>query len=384
MADPHPTPPHPDASPPPGAPPQTPAAPPYVTGPPVYGPPGQWERALRPRRRWSTWIGWAGFLLCGFLLLSQWSARRDYFDLSQGIRERFHSGAEHGLDKVAVIAVRGVILDGDGFVKRQIDRIREDGRVKAVVVRIDSPGGTVTGADYIYHHLNRLREERHIPLVVSMGSMAASGGYYVAMAVGDQERSIFAEPTTTTGSIGVIVPHYDLSGLLARFDVRDDSVVSHPRKQLLSVTHAMTAEDRAIVQDHVDQLFLRFKEIVRAGRPQLRQASAPDALVAAKSDRDLATGEIFTASRAQQYGLVDQIGFIEDAIDRAIELAGLDKEQVRVVQYQRPMALFDLVGLAEAGTDAWPLESLLELSAPRAYYLATSLPPLVSSRRESR
>ncbi len=356
MTDPNVTPPNP-SPPPPSASAQAPVTAQLVTGPPVhgppvYGPPGLWERPGRPRRRWSTWIGWVGFLTCGFLLASQWSARRDYFDLSQGIRERFHSGAEHGLDKVAVIAVRGVILDGDGFVKRQIDRIRKDDRVKAVVVRVDSPGGTVTGSDYIYHHLTRLRAERQIPLVVSMGSMAASGGYYVAMAVGDQKRSIFAEPTTTTGSIGVIVPHYDLSGLLARFDVRDDSIASHPRKQLLSVTRTMSDEDRAIVQDYVDQSFQRFKEIVRTGRPQLRQAAAGDALVDAQSDRDLATGEIFTAPRAQQYGLIDEIGFIEDAIDRAV--------------------------------DPVPLASLLEMSAPRAYYLATSLPPLLSSRRAER
>lgn len=348
----------------------------------MYGPPGQWERAWRPRRRWSTWIAWTGFLTCALLLMSQWSARREYFDLSQGVRERFHSGAEHAVDKVAVIAVRGVILDGDGFVKRQIDRVREDDQVKAVVVRIDSPGGTVTGADYIYHHLTRLREERHIPLVVSMGGIAASGGYYVAMAVGDQERSIFAEPTTTTGSIGVIMPHYDLSGLLARFDVRDDSIVSHPRKQILSLTRPMTDEDRALVQEHVNQLFRRFKEVIHTGRPRLWHA--PDAVVALDSDRDLATGEIFSGPLAQEYGLVDQIGFIEDAIDRAIELAGLDKDQVRVIQFQRPMALFDLISSAEASVDPWPLESVLELSAPRAYYLATTLPPLVSSRRESR
>ena len=121
-------------------------------------------------------------------MLSQWSARRDYFDVTQGIRERFHSGAEGGRDKVAVISVRGIILEGDGFVKRQIDRVRQDERVKAVVVRVDSPGGTVTGSDYIYHHLKKLREERNIPLVVSMGSIAASGGYYISMAVGDQEK----------------------------------------------------------------------------------------------------------------------------------------------------------------------------------------------------
>ena len=104
---------------------------------------------------------------------------------------------------MAIITVSGVIVDGDGYVKKQIERVRQDEDVKAIVLRVNTPGGTVTGSDYILHHLNRLRAERKLPLVVSMGSVAASGGYYVSMAVGDQPQSIYAEPTTTTGSIGV-------------------------------------------------------------------------------------------------------------------------------------------------------------------------------------
>jgi protease-4 len=344
--------------------------------------PAYWPPPPRPRRRLLTWVGWMGFLLCGLMLLNQWSARRDYFDVTQGIHERFHSGSERGRDKVAILTVRGVILEGDGFVKRQIDRIRKDAQIKAVVVRIDSPGGTVTGSDYIYHHLQKLREERSLPLVVSMGSIAASGGYYIAMAVGDQQKSIYAEPTTTTGSIGVIVPHYDLSGLMARYDVRDDSISSHPRKQILSPTRAMSEEDRTIIQAYVNESFEHFKEIVRAGRPQLRQVNGTAASRLEHDGRDLATGEIFTALQARQHGLVDEIGFLEDAIDRAIELAGLSQAAVRVVQYRRPTSLIDLVGMVEASEPDFPLSALLEISTPRAYYLATSLPPLVTSRRE--
>ncbi len=246
-------------------------------------------------RRWLTWIGWLGFLTCLVMLISRWTARHNYYDVTDGIRERYHSGAKYSTDKVAIIALRGVIMEGNGFVKRQIDRVRQDPDVKAVVLRVDSPGGTVTGSDYIFHHLRKLRETRQIPLVVSMGSIAASGGYYASMAVGDQERSIFAEPTTTTGSIGVIVPHYDISGVLAKYDVQDDSVVSHPRKQLLSMTRPMSSDDRQIIQQYVDDSFLRFKSIVKQGRPNLRQANAGDELVDVTTGRDLATGEIFPA-----------------------------------------------------------------------------------------
>jgi protease-4 len=156
--------------------------------------------------RWLCRLGWAGFLFCGLYLVYQSVAVQDYFDTSEGLIEKYHSGSKEATDKIAVIRIEGVIAEGDGDAKRQIDRVRNDEHVRAVVVRVDSPGGTVTGSDYLYHHLRKLREEKKVPLVVSMGSVAASGGYYVSMAVGDQEKTIFAEPAGATGSIGVIIP----------------------------------------------------------------------------------------------------------------------------------------------------------------------------------
>lgn len=317
------------------------------------------------------WAGWMGFLFCAVMLIGYVSTFYEYFNVTEGIQEKYHSGAKFGRDKVAIIDISGVIMDGEGFVKRQIDLIREDRAVRAVVIRVDSPGGTVTGADYIYHHLKKLKAERNLPMVVSMGSIAASGGYYVSMAVGDQERSIFAEPTTTTGSIGVIIPHYDVSRLLERFDVKDDSIASHPRKQMLSMTKALSDEDRAILMSYVNESLDRFKSIVKEGRPAFAEDGA-------KLD-ELATGEIFTATQAQKHGLVDELGFIEEAIDRATELAALDKKNVRVVRYQRPPALFEFPGMASAHAPRGELALLLELSAPRAWFLASSLPPLVAS-----
>jgi protease-4 len=334
------------------------------------------------RRLWM-WIGWAGFLFCLVALISQWSARKDYFDVTEGVRERYHSGAKSAADKVAIIAVRGVIMDGNGFAKQQIERVRQDDRVKAVVVRVESPGGTVTGSDYIYHHLKQLREERQIPLVVSMGSIATSGGYYVSMAVGDQERSIYAEPTTTTGSIGVIMPHYDISGLLQQLNVEDDSITSHPRKHMLSMTRTMSESERELVQAYIDDSFQRFKSIVKSGRPQLRQANEGDQLMAPGTDRDLATGEIFSASKALEYGLVDEIGFIEEALARATELAGLEADCVRYVEYRRPPSLLGILGVPQAKQPASPLSAIFEVSTPRAYFLSTTLPLMAASHGES-
>ncbi|MCB9922517.1 MAG: signal peptide peptidase SppA [Planctomycetaceae bacterium] len=316
-------------------------------------------------------LGWMAFGLCAIFLIGQLVTLSDYFDTSGGITEKYHSGATFADSKVAIISITGVIMDGEGYAKSQIDRVREDESVKAVVVRVDSPGGTVTGSDYIFHHLNKLRQEKGIPLVVSMGSIAASGGYYVSMAVGDQEKSIYAEPTTTTGSIGVIIPHYDVSGLMARYDVKDDSIASHPRKQMLAMTRPIPEEHRELLQAYVDESFGRFKEIVKLGRPAFREDDA--------ALDELATGEIFTATKAKEAGLVDEIGFLEAAIDRAMELARLDTSNTSVVKYLRPATLFDVSGLMMSRNQHPDLSALLELTSPRAYYLASSMPPLVAS-----
>ncbi len=316
-------------------------------------------------------LGWMAFGLCAIFLVAQLFTLSDYFDTSGGITEKHHSGAVFADNKVAIISITGVIMEGEGYAKNQIDRVREDASVKAVVVRVDSPGGTVTGSDYIFHHLNKLRQEKGIPLVVSMGSIAASGGYYVSMSVGDQAKSIYAEPTTTTGSIGVIIPHYDVSGLMARYDVKDDSIASHPRKQMLAMTRPIPEEHRELLQAYVNESFDRFKEIVKQGRPAFRQDD--EAL------KVLATGEIFTATKAKEAGLVDEIGFLEAAIDRAMELAHLEPSNTSVVRYLRPASLFDISGLAMSKTQPPDLSALLELTSPRAYYLASSMPPLLAS-----
>lgn len=275
------------------------------------------------------------------------------------IKEKHHSLKRGGSDKVAIINVEGTILDGE-FAKKQIDRIRKDDAVKAVVLRIDSPGGTVTASDYIHHHLRKLVEDEQLPMVVSMGGVAASGGYYVAMAVGDGSDVIYAEPTTWTGSIGVIIPHYNLAGLLERLDIVEDSVKSHPLKGLGSPFKEMTSEERAILQELVDDGFARFKQIVRSGRPALRQNEAA-------LDR-VATGQVFTTAQAIKLGLVDKEGFIEEAIERAIELAGIDKDDTEVVEYEEPFSLFGGL-LAGQSRATMPWETVAGALSPRAWYL---------------
>jgi protease-4 len=293
------------------------------------------------------------------------------FDGGYGVQEKYFSHQRFGSNKVAILHVSGVILNSEGFVKRQIDQAISDDTVKAVVLRVDSPGGTVTGSDSIYHHLTKLAEKK--PIVVSMGSMAASGGYYVSMAVGPSPETIYAEPTTWTGSIGVIIPHYDASGLMEKVGVKTDSIASHPLKGMASFTKPMTPQERKILQGLVDESFTRFKDIVKHGRPKFEKD--PAAL-----DR-LATGQVFTADQAVQSGLVDKVGWIEDAIDRAIELAGLTEDNAHVVEYKREFSLMDaFLGEQSHATGLDPA-ALLEMATPRAYYLWSWMPPLFSSEQ---
>ena len=324
-------------------------------------------------RFWS-WLGVLAVIVGGIALYFQSSGEKD--ELSH-LSEKFVQGDKHGTDKIAVISIEGVIVHGEGFVKQQIDKVRHDDHVKAVVLRVDSPGGTVTGSDYIYHHLKRLRDERKLPIVVSMGGMAASGGYYVSMAVGQTPDTIFAEPTCETGSIGVMIPHYDIHELLDWAHIKDDSLATHERKLMLSPTREMPEEHRKLIMEHLNQMFARFKSIIQEGRPAFAQdSSALD---------KLATGEIFTSQQALDNKLIDKVGFIEDAIARAAELANIDAEKTRVIKYKRPTSVLSELGYVESesrspGSPAG-LAQLLDLTAPRAWYLATSLPGVLTARK---
>ena len=323
---------------------------------------------------------WFALIVSLFFNFSQMAVNQQYFRTgSSQVQEKYHSGERNAKAKIAILRVEGTILDADGYIKHQIDRIVEDTSVKGVVLRINSPGGTVAASDYLYHHLLELRKKRDIPVVVSMGGICASGGYYMAMAVGDQKDCIFAEPATWTGSIGVIIPHYDVSELLASWKIEDDSIASGKMKQIGSPTRKLSPEERAeerkILQSLVDESFENFKEIVRKGRPALAEDDM-------KLD-EITTGQIFTANQAKALGMIDEIGYIEEAIAKTIQMASLSADKTRVVEYKRPPSLFDAIGgSAQApgmGLPNFSLENLLDLTAPRAYYLSTWLPALLKN-----
>jgi protease IV len=318
-------------------------------------------------------------------IIGQSASYRSYFSPPDAPTEKYHSLSKDATDKIAIIKIEGAILDADGFVKKQIDRVREDKNVKAVVLRIDSPGGTVTASDFLYHQIRKLAKDRgtkdeEFPVVVSMGGMCASGGYYLAMAAGGRDDIIFAEPSTWTGSIGVVIPHYDVSELLAKWNVADDSIVSHKYKLMGSPTRQLTpeekAEERKLLQDLVDESFARFKEIVLSGRPKLKKDE--EALKTAT------TGRIFSAQQALDLKLVDKLDFLDAAINRAAELAGREPSSLRCVQYEEPPGALKMLLGADSGlrpSGKMDLSAVLDLTAPRAFYLCSWLPSVLSNSR---
>jgi protease-4 len=218
-------------------------------------------------------------------------------------------------------SVQGIIT-GDQIpgtveqVRFQLDRLEADHTIPAaLLVRINSPGGTVTASDIIYHELLTFKQRHKIPIVVLMMDIAASGGYYISMA-GD---TIVAHPTTTTGSLGVIVPAYNFSPLMEKWGVEDMSITSGPMKDLLSPTKPEKAEQRAVIQSVVNDLYQQFLTVVRNGRgDRLRGAL-----------ETLADGRIYTANQAKAVGLIDRVGYFPEAVEELRRLTGL--RQFRVV-----------------------------------------------------
>ena len=203
--------------------------------------------------------------------------------------------------------------------REELKKAAEDGDVKALVLRINSAGGTVTASDILYRELDLFRRDRKIPIVAVLMDVAASGGYYVALAA-DQ---IVAHPTTVTGSIGVIMLTVNAEGLMQKLGVATTPIKSAENKDMGSPFRPSTAEERAIFQSVIDNLYDQFVAKV-VERRRLTPESA----------RRLADGRIYTAEQALGHKLVDRIGYMPDAIELAKRAA--DVKDARIVVYHRP------------------------------------------------
>ena len=231
-----------------------------------------------------------------------------------------------GGDKVAVIRIEGIILDSRETIE-ELRHYRDNPSVKAIVLRIDSPGGAVVPSQEIFAEVRKTRAEGKIKLVTSMGNVAASGGYYIAAAT----DRIVANPGTLTGSIGVIMELANVKGLLEKVGVQSVVIKSGRHKDMASPFRAMTPEDRALLQTVLDDVHAQFIDAVATGRSlQLEQV------------KTLADGRIFTGKQAQTVNLVDELGDLHDAIQLAARLVGISGEP-RVIETHKRFSWRDLL-----------------------------------------
>lgn len=318
------------------------------------------EAEKQPRRRWLTRILFVLLLISFLFNLSFYALYQQFFNVGQGPAEEFVSGDPYAEQKIAIISISGTIMPP--FTERilkSIKKARDDDQVRAVLLEIDSPGGLVADSHQIYHRLVELREKK--PIVVSMKRLAASGGYYVAMGAGT-EGVIFAEPTTWTGSLGVIIPRFNLSGLAEKVGIASDPLKTGEYKDALNPFRDLTKGEREIWDHILDESYQRFVNIIADNRKNLDYAQV----------KKLATGQIYTASDAKANGLIDEIGYREDAIARLQEMGNL--KSVSVIKYSHPASLADiLLSSAEANQIENRKQALLDSTVPRAMYFASWL-----------
>lgn len=220
-------------------------------------------------------------------------------------------------DKIALLRVEGPIFDS----KDTIDELKgyvKDSSIKAIVLRVDSPGGAVAPSQEIYEEVRKAVVKKKI--VVSMGSVAASGGYYIAAPA----SRIIANPGTLTGSIGVIMEIPNIEGLMSKIGVKTEVIKSGKHKDIASVFRGIGKEEREILQNVLDNVHDQFITAVAEGRRMLRD-----------DIKKIADGRVFTGEQALKAGLVDELGNLEDAIKAAASLAGIKGEPVVVTKKEK-------------------------------------------------
>jgi protease-4 len=239
-----------------------------------------------------------------------------------------------GRDKILLVELDGAMAErGEssafGLASREspvsrmrgvLERAALDDDVRAVVLRINSPGGTVNASEILYGEVQRFKAEHDLPVIAQMMGVAASGGYYVAMA----SDYVQAYPTTVTGSIGVVLAGVNASGLMEKIGLANQTLTTGAFKDAGSPLRPMADAEREQLASVLDDLFVRFLDVVEAGRPALDRARI----------EQLADGRIYSARQALDAGLIDAIGDLPAAIEIAKQRAGI--ERARVITYRRP------------------------------------------------
>ena len=241
-------------------------------------------------------------------------------------------------NKVAVISLSGPIqsesssffLGGNVItpesVRTELERANNDVSVKAIVIQVNSPGGSVAASQEIAYMLEQVKK----PVVISMGDLAASGGYYISAGA----DKIVALPGTLTGSIGVISEMPNLKGLFDKLGIDMQVFIAGKHKDMYAGFRQLTPEEEVIMQSMTDQLYAQFIQVVAEGRH-----------LSEDKVRDLATGQLYTGIQAKELGLVDELGGLQTAIDSAAILASISKPEVEYYKPQAPSLLNSLLGM---------------------------------------
>ncbi|NPA41247.1 MAG: signal peptide peptidase SppA [Aquificae bacterium] len=225
-------------------------------------------------------------------------------------------------ERVAIIKIKGVIVNPLPTV-RKIERLRKDKSVRALVIRVDSPGGSVGASQEIYRAIERFKAEGK-PVVISMGNVAASGGYYVS-APADY---IFANPGTITGSIGVIIQHVAYRELMEKIGIKATAIKTGKFKDTLNPFRELTEEEKKYLQETIEEAYEQFLEAILKYRGKK---------ISEEKLREVADGRVLTGERAKELGLVDELGGLEDAVEKAKELAGAPKAREFFVPEERTL-----------------------------------------------
>ena len=294
--------------------------------------------------------------------------------VESGYREFFRMGEKHASDKILLIPVQGAIFSGSGssglwgssfnIVKAVHDALRmaaDDKQIKALIFEINSPGGSITACHQIHTEILRFKQKRpNVPIIVTMGDVAASGGYYIA-APADK---IIAHPTTITGSIGVISHFLNIEELCKKIGLKEEIIKSGPYKDIGSIFRPMSDKERAAFQEIIKEMYKRFIQVVADGRKDLT----------AEQIRALANGMIYTGQQALEHGLIDGLGDLTDAVREAKKVAHLTK--AKVIEYRKPHNLLRdiLFSVRKEANISFRLEGLIEklvweANTPRLLYM---------------
>ena len=262
-------------------------------------------------------------------------------------------------DKIAIIDVDGLLANrrkggwmrsGENPVSlfiEKLDKAAADRSVKAVVLRLNSPGGTVAASDIMYHHLMEFRRQTGKPVIACVLGIGCSGAYYIACGC----DGIIAQPTGVVGNIGVIFQTFSVAGTMEKIGVKAVTIKSGELKDMASPLHDLSDEEHDVLEGIIEHLSGQFFEVVRKGRKEIDEQKMAE----------LSDGRVFTAEQALQQGLIDRVGYLDDGIKWAKDIAGVKK--TRVVIYHRPSNYKpNAYGLAAAGSDG--LGPLVNLELP--------------------